>query len=68
MHPMMPPNTLYFHIGKNPYPQSGIGNVLAALIQRDYYSIEWPVTTRQWGWGTYVQYVLAHSLPGFRPS
>jgi hypothetical protein len=63
MHPMMPPGTLYFHIGKNPYPQSRIGNVLAALLQRDYYSIEWPVTSRDWTFGTYRQYVLAHRLP-----
>lgn len=63
MHPMMPPGTLYFHVGGNPYPQSRIGNVLAALIQRDYYSIEWPVTSRDWTFGTYRQYVLAHRLP-----
>jgi hypothetical protein len=63
MHPMIPAGTLYFHIGSNPYPHSRIGNVLAALIQRDYYSIEWPVTSRDWTFGTYVQYVLAHRLP-----
>jgi hypothetical protein len=62
-HPMMPPGTMYLALNKNPYPQSRIGNVLAALIQRDYYSIEWPVTSRDWGYGTYVQYVLAHRLP-----
>ena len=39
-HPMMPPGTMYLALNKNPYPQSRIGNVLAALIQRDYYSIQ----------------------------
>jgi hypothetical protein len=62
-HPMLPPGTMYLALNKNPYPQSRIGNVLAALIQRDYYSIEWPVTSRDWTYGTYVQYVLAHRLP-----
>jgi len=63
VHPMMPPGTMYLALNKNPYPQSRIGNVLAALIQRDYYAIEWPVTSRDWTFGTYVQYVLAHRLP-----
>jgi hypothetical protein len=63
VHPMMPPGTMYLAINKNPYPQSRIGNVLAALIQRDYYSIEWPVTSRDWTFATYRQYVLAHRLP-----
>jgi hypothetical protein len=63
IHSMMPPGTIYLALNKNPYPQSRIGNVLAALIQRDYYSIEWPVTSRDWTFGTYVQYVLAHRLP-----
>ena len=63
MHPMIPPGTLYFHLGVNPYPHSRIGNPFAMLVQRDYYSIEWPVTTRVWTFGTYVHEVLASRLP-----
>ena len=63
MHPMIPPGTLYFHLGVNPYPHSRIGNPLAMLVQRDYYSIEWPVTTREWTFGTYVHECLASRLP-----
>jgi hypothetical protein len=33
------------------------------LTQRDYYAIEWPIVTRQWTFGTYVQEVLAHYMP-----
>ena len=63
MHPMIPPGTLYFDIATNPYPHSRLGNPRAMLVQRDYYGIEWPVTTREWTWGTYVHEVLAHRLP-----
>ena len=33
------------------------------LVQRDYYSIEWPVVSRNWTFGTYVHEVLAHYMP-----
>jgi hypothetical protein len=63
VHPMMPPGTIYYHIAKNPYPQSRIPWTCAMLVQREYYSIEWPIVTRQWSFGTYVHEVLAHMLP-----
>jgi hypothetical protein len=63
MHPMVPPGTLYFHVRTNPYPHSRVGNVVDMLVQRDYYSIEWPLTTRQWTFGTYVHEVIRHTMP-----
>jgi len=63
IHPMFPPGTLMYDINRNPYPHSRIPAVRQFLTQRDYYSIEWPVTTRQWTFGTYVHEVLAQYVP-----
>lgn len=63
IHPMLPPGTIYYDLNTNPYPHSRIPAVRTFLTQRDYYSIEWPVTTRSWTYGTYVHEVLAHYMP-----
>lgn len=63
IHPMFPSGTLYYDINTNPYPHSRIPAVRQFLMQRDYYSIEWPVVTRQWTFGTYWHGVLAHYVP-----
>lgn len=63
LHPMLPAGTLYYDINTNPYPHSRIPAVRTFLAQRDYYSIEWPVVSRQWTFGTYIHEVLAHYMP-----
>jgi hypothetical protein len=63
IHPMFPPGTMIYDINTNPYPHSRIPAVRQFLLQRDYYAIEWPVTTRQWTFGTYIHEVLAHYVP-----
>ncbi len=63
IHPMFPTGTIYYDIGTNPYPSSRLPFVRGMLVQRDYYSIEWPLTTRVWTFGTYVHEVLAHNVP-----
>ncbi len=63
LHPMFPAGTMIYDINTNPYPHSRIPDVRAFLLQRDYYSIEWPITTRQWTFGTYIHEVLAHYMP-----
>lgn len=63
MHPMIPPGTLFFDVKTNPYPHSREPYVRSMLVQRDYYSIEWPLVTRQYTFGTYAHEVLAHNMP-----
>lgn len=63
LHPMIPLGCIYYDLANNPYPHSRIPAVREFLTQRDYYSIEWPVTTRSWTYGTYVHEVLAHYMP-----
>lgn len=63
LHPMLPSGTLYYDINTNPYPHSRIPTVREFFTQRDYYSIEWPIVTREWTYGTYIHEVLAHYMP-----
>jgi len=63
IHPQFPAGTMLYDINTNPYPHSRIPAVRQFLLQRDYYSIEWPVVTRQWTFGTYIHEVLAHYMP-----
>lgn len=63
VHPMLPQGTMYYDISTNPYPQSRMPAVRQFLTQRDYYSIEWPLQSREWTFGTYVHEVLAHYAP-----
>lgn len=63
IHPMLPKGTIYYDISENPYPHSRVPFVRGMLVQRDYYSIEWPLTTRSWSFGTYCHEVLAHTMP-----
>jgi hypothetical protein len=62
-HPMLPPGAIYFDISQNPYPGSRAPFTRGMLVQREYYSIEWPLVTRQWTFGTYCHEVLAHNFP-----
>lgn len=63
IHPMLPAGTIYYDVNENPYPTSRIPSVRELFVRRDYYSIEWPLVTRTWTFGTYVDEVLAHHLP-----
>jgi hypothetical protein len=62
-HPMLPSGTILFDISEIPYPHARSPYARGILVQRDYYSIEWPVTTRQWTFGTYAHQVLQHHFP-----
>jgi hypothetical protein len=62
-HPMLPSGTIFFDITDNPYPHSRLPYTRGMLVQRDYYSIEWPITTREWTFGTYAHQTLQHHVP-----
>lgn len=64
IHPMLPAGTILYDKEQNPWPHSRIPGVRGMFVQRDYYSIEWPITTRQWTFGTYGHEVLGHYIPG----
>lgn len=63
IHPMLPAGTIYFHLKTNPWPHSRVDFVCGLMMQRDYYSIEWPQTSRVWPFGTYCHECLAMEMP-----
>lgn len=62
IHPQCPKGTLYFDLSKA-YSHARIPQVRSLFTRRAYYSIEWPVVSRNWTMGTYVDECLAHFLP-----
>src|SRR5579859_223241 len=65
IHPMLPVGTMVYRRNTNPYPSSRIPGVAGMFVQRDYYGIEWPITTRAWTFGTYVHEVYGDYIPAF---
>lgn len=58
MHPFLPPGTILFTTDQLPYPLSNVGNVLQVKTRRDYYQLEWPLRSRRYEYGVYVDEVL----------
>ena len=66
VHPFVPPGTVLFWSDRIPYELSGVGNILEAKVRQDYYQIEWPLRTRKYEYGVYVDEVFAcYFTPGF---
>lgn len=64
IHPMFPPGTMLYRKTQNPWPHSRLPGVSGMFVQRDYYGIEWPITTRAWTFGEYVHEVYGDYIPG----
>lgn len=65
VHPYLPPGTI-FGYGKSipPYfKKSNMGVSAEVICKRDYYSIDWAPTTREYQFGTYSEEVLALYAP-----
>lgn len=66
IHPFIPPGVIIFWSDKIPYEMSGVTNVLEAHVRQDYYQIQWPLRTRRYEYGVYVDEVFAcYFTPGF---
>jgi hypothetical protein len=63
IHPYVPAGTVLMLTEELPYPLSNVSNVYQMKLRRDYYQIEWPVTTRKYGFGVYFDGVLQHYFP-----
>lgn len=63
LHPNMPAGTMLFDTETLPYPLSNVSNVRQIRTRREYHAIEWPIRTRQWEHGVYVDEVLQHYFP-----
>lgn len=66
IHPYAVPGTILFTTKTLPYPQSGVNTVAQIKCRREYYQIEWPLRTRKYEYGCYVDEVLQlQFLPAF---
>lgn len=66
VHPYLPPGTIIFWSDRTPYELSGVPNLLEAHVRQDYYQIQWPLVTRRYEYGVYVDEVFScYFTPAF---
>lgn len=58
VHPWMPPGTVVFWSDRVPYALSNVANIAQFRVRQGYYQIQWPLATRQYQYGVYVDEVL----------
>jgi len=65
IHPTLPQGTILFQGKTIPsyFKKSSMGNVGEVICRRDYYSVDWADTTREYQFGTYAEEVLALYFP-----
>jgi hypothetical protein len=63
VHPWMPAGTMIAVCEQLPYPINGVPNVMEMRLRQDYYQIEWPIRTRKYESGVYMDGVFAHYFP-----
>lgn len=63
LHPNAVAGTILYYSSELPYPLSNVANVAQIKTLRDYYQIEWPLVTRKYEYGVYVNEVLQHYFP-----
>ncbi len=63
LHPNMPPGSMMFHSTTIPYPLSNVPNLVQKKLRREYYQIEWPIQTRSYEYGVYMDGLLQCYFP-----
>lgn len=63
VHPNIPAGTLLMTTKTVPYPLPGVGNLYQVKERRGYYQLEWPLKSRKYEYGVYVDEVLQHYFP-----
>jgi hypothetical protein len=63
VHPDMPDSWIMFRSTKLPYMVSNVANPLEVKTRRDYYQIQYPIRSRKYEYGVYVDEVLANYFP-----
>ncbi len=58
VHPWIPPGTILFWSDRVPYALSNVANIIQFKVRQGYYQIQWPLATRQYQYGVYVDEVL----------
>jgi len=65
IHPMVPPGTILGYAADLPlqYQSNNVPNAAEVVVRRDYYQVDWPVTTRAQMVGVYAEETLAVYAP-----
>jgi hypothetical protein len=63
IHPNMPAGLMMFTVKNLPYALNNVGDVFRIKARREYYQIEWPLRTRKYEYGCYVDEVFQHYFP-----
>lgn len=63
VHPYMPNGTILFTSRGIPYPLNGVPAVWQIKFRRNYHSMEWPLKTRKYEMGVYLDEVLQGFFP-----
>jgi hypothetical protein len=63
IHPYLTAGTLLMQTEWLPYPLSNVDNVAQIKCRRDYHQIDWPITSRTYQFGVYVDEVLQVFAP-----
>ena len=58
VHPDCPDSWMMFTSDSVPFPTANIGNPVEVHVQTEYYGRDWPMTSRQYEFGTYVREAL----------
>lgn len=63
VHPNLPDGTVIFRSKRLPYKLSNVTDVLKMKLRRDYYQLEWPLRTRKYEYGVYMDGLLQNYFP-----
>ena len=58
VHPFVPAGLIVATAKELPYPVNGVSIVNQVRLRKDYYEIDWPITTRSYPYGLYADEVL----------
>ena len=58
VHPNLPAGTYLFYSSRLPGYVQGVGNLLQVRTRQEYYQIEWPLRSRKYEYGVYVDELL----------
>lgn len=63
VHPECPAGTIILWSDSIPYALPNVTNILQARVRQGYYQIEWPLVTRQWQFGCYIDEAFENHAP-----
>ena len=63
LHPYMQDGVIFFDCAKNPYPNSNVGVVRRIITRQEYNQVEWPLVSRKYQYGVYVDEVPQVYVP-----